>query len=78
MIGPSAQHQNTAFDNFEMLESLETGNHWHIIGKLGNLEECVISLTVGREETPHACDGQDRLHQPYPVGCAVAAAAGSL
>jgi DNA-binding CsgD family transcriptional regulator len=47
MIGPSARCQNTAFDNFEMLESLETSNHWHIIGKLGNLEECVISLTVG-------------------------------
>src|SRR5437016_12976150 len=27
-----------------------------------------------REEAPHACDGQDRLHQPYPVGRAVAAA----
>ena len=38
MIGPSARCQNTAFDNFEMLESLETGNHWHIIGKLGNLD----------------------------------------
>jgi DNA-binding CsgD family transcriptional regulator len=59
MIGPSAQHQNTAFDNFEMLESLETGNHWHIIGKLGDLEECVISLTVGFRDN----DGKQRREQ---------------
>jgi DNA-binding CsgD family transcriptional regulator len=46
MIDPSTQCHGTVFDNFEMLESRETSNHWHIIGKLENLEDCVISLTV--------------------------------
>ena len=38
MIGPSARCQNTAFDNFEMLESLETVKKhlMHAMAKTGS------------------------------------------